>query len=244
MNDNLRHALINARLQAADVAARLAVDPKTVNRWLKGRLPYPRHRWAVADLLRVDEADLWPEIAQQQRLISDEVQAVYPHRWAVPQSAWRRLFEEAEQEIDILTYSGLFLIEDAGLLNLIAERARAGVRVRVLLGNPDCPEVATRGHDETIGPDVMAARIRNSLALCSSLDRIDQAEIRLHRTTLYNSIYRADDHLLVNIHAYGTPAAHAPVIDIRAFESEGAADVYLSSFERVWNSAKPYQRGY
>ncbi|MEV4159944.1 XRE family transcriptional regulator [Nonomuraea dietziae] len=244
MNDNLRHALTNARLQAADVAARLAVDPKTVNRWLKGRLPYPRHRWAVADLLRVDEADLWPEIAQQQRLISNEVQAVYPHRWAVPQSAWRRLFEEAEREIDVLAYSGLFLIEDAGILNLITERARSGVRVRVLLGDPDCPEVATRGHDEAIGPDVMAARIRNSLTLCSCLDGVEQAEIRLHRTILYNSIYRADHHLLVNIHAYGTPAAHAPVIDLRTIESGGAADVYLSSFERVWSSAKPYQRGY
>ncbi|MEU4548278.1 XRE family transcriptional regulator [Nonomuraea dietziae] len=244
MNDNLRHALINARLQAADVAARLAVDPKTVNRWLKGRLPYPRHRWAVADLLHVDEADLWPETAQQQRLILDEVQAVYPHRWAVPQSVWRRLFEEAQREIDVLAYSGLFLIEDAGILNLMAERARSGVRVRVLLGDPDCSEVATRGHDETIGPDVMAARIRNSLTLCSTLDGIDQAEIRLHRTTLYNSIYRADDHLLINTHAYGTPAAHAPVIDLRGTESEGAADVYLSSFERVWIGAKPYQRGF
>ncbi|TDD13441.1 XRE family transcriptional regulator, partial [Actinomadura sp. KC06] len=28
----------------AGVAARLGVDPKTVHRWVAGRLPYPRHR--------------------------------------------------------------------------------------------------------------------------------------------------------------------------------------------------------
>lgn len=43
MNHHLRHALADARLQAVDLAAHLAVDPKTVERWLKGRVPYPRH---------------------------------------------------------------------------------------------------------------------------------------------------------------------------------------------------------
>ncbi|MDP4507616.1 helix-turn-helix domain-containing protein [Nonomuraea turcica] len=44
MNDNLRHAMAAARIQAIDLASALAVDPKTVHRWLKGRIPYPRHR--------------------------------------------------------------------------------------------------------------------------------------------------------------------------------------------------------
>jgi hypothetical protein len=38
------------------------VDPKTVRRWLEGRVPYLRHRWALAGLLDADEADLWPEL--------------------------------------------------------------------------------------------------------------------------------------------------------------------------------------
>ena len=42
-----------------DVAARLQVDPKTVRRWLEGRVPYPRHRWLLAATLGLDEADLW-----------------------------------------------------------------------------------------------------------------------------------------------------------------------------------------
>jgi hypothetical protein len=236
VSENLRHALAAARLQAVDIAAALAVDPKTVNRWLKGRIPYPRHRWAIADLLQVDEADLWPGIPQHLRAISKDVQAVYAHRWAVPRTVWRRLFEGAAKEIGILAYSSLFLAEDTGMIRLLAARARAGVSVRILLGDPDSPEVAARGTEEGIGPDVMGARIRNALALCHPLLSVEGVEIRLHRTVLYNSLYRADDDLLVNVHAYGAPAAQAPVIHLRADE-EGVAGTYLASFERVWTRA-------
>jgi hypothetical protein len=238
MNDNLRHALNTARLQPADIAAHLAVDPKTVHRWLKGRIPYPRHRWAIADLLHVEEAELWPEVAQQQRTLNDEVLAIYPHRWAVPRATWRHLFQSATREIGILTYSGLFLAEDAGLIRLLVHKAMAGVRVRILLGDPDAPSVAARGIDETIGAAVMASRVQNALALYQPLADIENAEIRLHRTVLYNSIYRADAELLVNSHAYGTPAAQAPVIHLRAVEPEAAAATYLASFQRVWANAK------
>jgi hypothetical protein len=238
LNDNLRHALNNARLQPVDVAARLAVDPKTVSRWLKGRTPHPRHRWAVADLLHVDEADLWPAVTQQRQAISDEVQAVYPHRWAVPQSAWRLLFQSATREIGILTYSGLFLAENTGIIRLLASQARAGVKLRILLGDPDAPQIAARGIEEGIGASVMAARAKNALALYGMLSCVGQAEIRLHQTVLYNSIYRVDDDLLVNAHAYGTPAAEAPVIHLRATEPAAAAATYLSSFEGVWATAK------
>lgn len=240
MNQNLRQALAHARLHALDVAARLAVDPKTVDRWLKGRIPYPRHRWAVADLLQVSEADLWPEVAGYSRPISREIRAVYQHRHEVPQAVWREHFASATEDIGILTYSGLFLAEDTMIVRTIAQRAHAGVKVRILLGDPDSAEVAARGIDERIGPDVMTARTRNALALYRSLSGVQGVEIRLHSTVLYNSIYQADRQLLVNTHAYGITAAQAPVTHLLADDDEGAAAIYLSSFERVWTSAKPY----
>src|SRR5579875_2248039 len=43
-------ALLRARLSEKDVAAHLGVDPKTVRCWTDGRIPYPRHRWALAGL--------------------------------------------------------------------------------------------------------------------------------------------------------------------------------------------------
>jgi transcriptional regulator with XRE-family HTH domain len=44
--------VLRARLREDDVAARLGVDPKTVRRWLNGRVPYP-HRSAIPRALWV-----------------------------------------------------------------------------------------------------------------------------------------------------------------------------------------------
>jgi hypothetical protein len=75
------------------------------------------------------------------------------------------------------------------------------------------------------------------LSLYRSLGEVENMEIRLHRTSLYNSIYRADDEVLVNQHAYGVPAAHAPVFSLRNTKDSDMTRNYLESFERVWSDA-------
>jgi hypothetical protein len=231
--------MLRARLREDDVAAHLGVDPKTVRRWLSGRIPYPSSRIALADLVGASEADLWPQaggpLSGQSR--SEDLGAIYPHRWAIPRDVWTRFFESAEHEIGVLAYSALFLAEDAGLLSIIAGKASRGVRVRIALGDPDSAGVAQRGQEEDIG-DAMAAKVRNALTLYRPLMGIEHIEIRRHETILYNSIYRADDQLFVNQHAYGIPAARSPVFCYRASDNGDIATAYLDSFERVWMSAK------
>ena len=68
------------------------------------------------------------------------------------------------REIGILVYSGLFIAEDVQLLRALGDRARAGVTVRIILGDPDSPHVNQRGVEEGIN-DAMAAKIRNALVL-------------------------------------------------------------------------------
>jgi hypothetical protein len=125
IGEPLRRALIGARLRDVDVAKSLSVDPKTVQRWLAGRVPQARHRWGVADLLSVHEYDLWPHLADLPS-IDPEVYATYPHRGSVPRAIWHRLFDHAVDEIGVLVYSGLFIAEDAELMRLLAAKARAG----------------------------------------------------------------------------------------------------------------------
>src|ERR1700691_5862607 len=229
--------MLRARLSEVDVAAHLGVDPKTVRRWLSGRVPYPSSRAALADLVGTNEADLWPEaggpLATRSR--PEELAAVYPHRWAIPRDVWTRFFESAEHEIGVLAYSALFLAEDAGLLGIIEERARNGVSVRLALGDPNSHHVSLRGHEEGIG-DAMPAKIRNALTLYQRISQSKNVTIRLHQTILYNSIYRADGQLMVNQHTYGEPAAHAPVFCLRDSSGQMGAS-YLDSFERVWSEA-------
>jgi hypothetical protein len=77
------------------------------------------------------------------------------------------------------------------------------------------------------------------LTLYRPLLASENAEIRLHQTVLYNSIYRADEQLLVNQHVYGIPAAHAPVFCFRESEGGDMVAAYRDSFERVWTAAEP-----
>jgi len=161
-----------------------------------------------------------------------------PHRWAVPREVWERLFGSAEREIAILAYSALFLAEDAGVLRILTDKGRAGITVRIALGAPEGPNVAERGAEEGIG-DAVTAKIRNALTLYRPLGTVENIEIRLHRTVLYNSIYRADDQLLVNQHTYGIPAAQAPIFCLRNIDSAEMTALYLESLERVWASSLP-----
>jgi transcriptional regulator with XRE-family HTH domain len=241
VNEILKRALTEVGVTEPEVAARLGVDVKTVRRWLEGRRPYPRHQSGLAQFLGIDPGTIWrdkvPLPRTSQHETAAEIEASYAHRWAVPRNVWQWLFNQAEEEIGILVYSGLFLAEDVGLLRILAEKARAGVSVRILLGDPDSPHVAKRGADEGVA-EAMAAKIRNSIVLYRPLHDVDGVEIRLHETILYASLYRADDDLLVNPHVYGVTASHAPVLHVRHVEDGDMASVYVESFERAWHSAR------
>lgn len=237
MKETLRRAMLRAHLSEEDVAARLEVDPKTVRRWLEGRVPYLRHRWVLASLLDVDEADLWPEIhaANAVRSRPEEIKAVYPHRQVIPAQAWQSLFRSARYEIGILARTGLFLAKEPGVLDVLADRARRGTRVRICVRNPTTSLAAERASDECTD-ETQAAWAREALAMLGAL-RQNGAEIRLHRTTLYGSIYRADNQLLVAQHIYGIPSERVPVLYLRSAVAGDMTTTYLDAFERIWTSA-------
>ena len=237
-NERLRAALLEHALTPSDLADRVGVDHKTVERWIAGRAPYRRHRYQVAAILGKDEEYLWPGALSREQVTAasdSELLTIYPHRSDVPRDVWEQLFKSAEREIGVLVYSGLFLSEDAVLQRLLADKVGAGVRLRILLGDPDSAEVAERGAQEGVD-DAMAAKVRNALALYKPLRVMDGPEFRFHRTPLYNSIYFADDQLLVNTHVYGVTAAANPVWHLRKVPGGEIASTYLTSFERVWET--------
>jgi transcriptional regulator with XRE-family HTH domain len=245
-NERLRALLLERRVTTAQLAEAVQVDAKTVERWIiAGRVPYRKHRYNVAAYFGVDEVYIWPDALDSDQVMAaseSEVVAVYPYRRAVPRDTWGHLFGQAEREIGVLAYSCYFLAEDVGLRQLIAEKAESGVRVRILLGDPESPLVLERGRAEGIG-DTMPAKMRSAIAMFRPLDSVPNVEIRLHATILYNSIFRGDDQLFVNTHIYGIMANNAPFFHFRKIPGGAIAASYLESFERVWNEAKPLAEG-
>jgi hypothetical protein len=240
-NERLRSCITGARLTVSEVAAQVGVDPKTVERWIVlGRVPYRSHRWAIASLLGTDEAYLWPEIVDDKRsraASAAELVTLYPNRGAVPGALWRSLLEGAADRIDVLVFAGLFLPDGyPEVAKLLASKADEEVKVRLALGDPESDAVRRRGEEERIG-DGLVARVRLGLMYLQDAISAPGVELRFHATTLYNSIYRFDDDMLVNAHVYGAPAAHSPVLHLRRLPGGRLFDHYQASFERVWEQA-------
>jgi len=88
-----------------------------------------------------------------------------------------------------------------------------------------------------------AAKVRNVLVYLGPLAQVDGIDVRLHATTLYATVYRFDDDMLVNTHTYGAPAYMSPVLHLRCRPSSSLFGTYERSFERVWQSSQPYEIG-
>ncbi|MER5598007.1 XRE family transcriptional regulator [Streptomyces sp. NPDC002265] len=243
MNERLRSALVQRGLTVEELAGACSVDPKTASRWVGGRIPHRRHRWTVANLLRVDETYLWPDTGQgDQRLGSarSELVDTYPNRASVPRDVWLSLLLGAMKQVDVLVFSGTFFAQtNPHIARMLQERAQAGVRVRLCFGDPDGSAVRIRDKEESIG-GTLAAKIKASLTYYRDLVGYPGCEVRLHDTTLYNSIFRYDDHLMANPHIWGQPASANPLLQLRNADGGEWFQRYSDSFEAVWASARPW----
>ena len=240
-NERLRAAVLSSGLGVDGVANRLGVDRKTIERWIAGRVPYRRHQYALAAALSLDVAYLWPDAAtgpDQTALGQAEIVALFPHRFLTSKELWLDTFRHASKHLDVLTYAAFWLGEEPAFHRLLADKARAGASIRILLGDPRSAQVEQRGIDERIG-NAIPTKIRNTIVNFGSLIGVPGIEFRLHGTVLYNSIYRADDHMLVNTHVYGIGAYLAPILQLRQLPGADLFTTYLNSFEVVWATSVP-----
>jgi hypothetical protein len=244
-NERLRAAITASGTTITDIGELLAVDRKTVERWITtGRVPHLRHRLALAATLGESDAFLWPTTATSPRAQSAsqaEFVTLYPNRGSVSTETWTALLDHASEAVDVLAFAGTFLhdsIPEFG--DRLTAAARRGVRVRLLLGDPDSDAIARRGHEEGIG-DLLAARCRLTWRYLAPVLGTPGVLAREHAATLYNSIFRFDGTVLVNTHSYGAPASHSPVLHLRRLTGGRLFDHYLSGFEATWRDARPVE---
>jgi transcriptional regulator with XRE-family HTH domain len=242
MNQRLRSTMNASDLDEAALAEKLGVDRKTVHRWITtGRTPHPRTAFKAAKLLGVPATWLWQELDRHSLAMSAEIVAFYPHRSEVPGSLWLNLLQAAQEEIWIMAYASLFLPEEnLAAVEVLRRKAETGVRVCIALGDPDSPEVARRGVEEQLF-EAIAGRVRMALAYYRPLLGATGVEFHLHRTTLYNSIFRFDDDLLINQHIYGAYGYVAPILHVRRVPGGDLFETYARSLERIWEVSYPFE---
>lgn len=246
-NDRLRAAIHASGLTIEDVSARVGVDPKTVERWVgsASRTPHRPTRTQLARLLSVDEVHLWPSLATDVRTratTDSELVHLYPSRSAVPFDVWSELIHSAKRQVDVLVFSGQFLVEQHNLLPVMRDKAAKGVRFRLAVGDQTSAAVIQRAQEEgTTGG--LEGRVQMMRRYLQEVASSPEVEVRTHGTILYNSIYRFDDQALINGHAYGSLAGQNPVLHLRKLSGGLMWEHYMRSFERVWQLAVPEPEG-
>ena len=176
-------------------------------------------------MLGLDETSLWPQL-RSARSRPDEVQAVYPHLDAVPEDVWLRLFGSAERDIGVLTETADPFITYPRALEVLAQKAASGIRVRICLPDPN---------------SARDAGIRRVLANFASLRKARHVELRVYTAIIYNAVYAADNEMLVGQKAHGVASGRGPVLHLHGSEGEDdMVSVYRHSFAEVWDGAREW----
>lgn len=147
---------------------------------------------------------------------------------------------EACERIDVLVFSGTFYAQtQPRVAHMLADAAGRGAEIRLCFGDPASDAVAIRDREEDIG-GTLPAKIRSALTYYRPLLDVGKCEVRLHSTTLYASLFRYDDEIMVNPHAYGEASSANAALHLRRLDGGQVADHYIASFERVWGTAIPW----
>lgn len=241
-NERLRAAILQSRLSPSQIGERLTVDPKTVHRWLAGRVPHPRHRFALATAVSQDEEYLWPSATRSEASpdsSSAELVASYPFRADVDPAHWWAMITKARQQVDLLGFTLYFLPQQhPQLIPVLQEKCRTGCTVRLVVADPESPYVRLREQEEQ-DPITISARIQTSLRAFQPLLSSAGADLRYQDAPLYSSVFRFDDDMFVTPHLYGTPGNRAPLLHLRRLGPNGLFSRFAAHFEAIWSTTKP-----
>ncbi len=245
-NERLRAAILQSRLSLIEIAERLGVDPKTVHRWLAGRVPHPRHRYALAAALDHDEEYLWPSATRSESsadAAAAEIMAAFPFRADVDPAHWWSLISKARQQIDLLGFTLYFLPQQhPQLISVLQEKCRAGCTVRLVLADPESQYVKLREAEEQ-DPITLTARIETSRRAFRPLLDAPGAELRYQDAPLYSSVFRFDDEMFVTPHLYATPGNRAPLLHLRRLGPNGLFSRFAAHFEAIWATTRSLNPG-
>ncbi|MFF1341160.1 multiprotein-bridging factor 1 family protein [Streptomyces sp. NPDC058290] len=243
MNVALRDALIDAGVTRAELARKVDVAVKTVDRWLSSpeRAPHPGTRTAVAEVLGVGPEMLWPRAVRSTiKLGTDrEIVASYPYRNACPTALWASLIDGAKRRVIFAGYTNYFLWQDhPRVAARLAAKAEAGCSVRFIVGDPDSEVTRRREAVEGV-PLTVGTRIRITLDQLQKMGPVPGLEARFSDDHIALSVFVFDDQMLVTPHIANLLGHESPMLHLRRLEADGLYDRFAQHVDALWEGGRP-----
>lgn len=248
MNTALRRAMAEKNVRPRQLAARVGVTPKTVERWISNteNRPYAHHRAEVSAYLGVSEEMLWPKAVRTALKTGPdrEIVAVYPYRSACPKAVWAELVEAAGDDILFAGYTNYFVFLDQPAFHLtLRNKLEQGARVRFLLGDPDSETTRAREALEDVALSV-STRIRITLENLAKVGDHERLEVRFtapedatNHVSL--SVFRFDHDALVTPHLARLVGHDSPMMHLRRKDDHGMFDRFAEHAEELWSEGRP-----
>lgn len=248
MNIALRDGMAAAGLNPRQLATRVGVTPKTVERWLSDEslIPHQRNRADAGTALGVDERMIWPKAVRAALKTGHdrEVFAAYPYRSACPQAVWGQLIADAERDIFFAGYTNYFVwLEQPALVQTLRRKADAGCRIRFLLGDPASETTRQRERIEDVALTV-STRIRITLEHLAKLADAASVEARFSAPDdganhVGLSVFRFDSDALVTPHLARFVGHDSPMMHLRRQQAGGMFDRFAEHAEELWERGSP-----
>ncbi len=243
-NDILKHTLKAAGLTAEEFAEIVQVDPKTVQRWVAGRIPRPRHRTTIARALDRPEHELWPDTipapdAEESRPSIGEVIGSWGRATDPGAPNPAAFIKSAGDTVDLLDDN--LILNQPPVHDAIRDRAFEGCDIRILTSTPPGPaltgqdQIAIRTADTRLGHVIVRADDRILFALALAGDRYPVL-LELDRRTDDGLFYRLAHHFHTLWNTYNP----SPEDDAEAADPE-PAEAPATQAPPTGPATKPHQ---
>ncbi|MFF0494141.1 DUF5919 domain-containing protein [Nocardia sp. NPDC004068] len=242
-NERLRSALLQRGLTPQTAAESLGVDAKTVERWIsRERIPYPKHRYALAALLQEPEGYLWPQ-PEPQRQYAD-VEAIFPTRAEFIQKMPPREILKSAETVDMMGLSlNLFCQQhsDSDTLRLLA----SGTIFRCLFLEPRGVHIRSREREEGHDADVLTKLTEINIASSQRLRTRIPADspgailIRTYDEPARFNITVIDKRTcIIQPYLHRARGVESPTLIARRSEQPGLFETFSQVFESMWATGK------
>ncbi|MFF8845877.1 DUF5919 domain-containing protein [Streptomyces sp. NPDC015127] len=219
-----------------------------MERWISDEelIPHARNREDASQALGVEADMLWPRAVRERIKIGGdrEIVSTYPYRSACPSTVWAQLITDATNDLMFAGYTNYFLWTQVPTFpDILRAKAKAGCRVRFLLGNPENAVTQRREEIEGVALTV-STRIRMTLEELAKLRDTEGIEARYSASEdasnhVSLSVFRMDDQALITPHLARLVGHDSPLMHVQRRGERGMFERFAEHAEELWSRSVP-----